>query len=330
MEKWKVILDGSPAYEIYDKFDKANNLHDSDKYFDEALKVDIGSNKIQEICRKLISNLKNNSLFVGQGINRSERCKHLHFWLYDQISEIFSNNREYEKISKTISAIFTGWRNFNDQLTNTYCSGRFFEEISLAEWNEGKILHDYFINFHYNKKYDSDNVLCQKFHEYLTVIKDYYTNNKSKCIALNNSLCNLYFKYDEIYDPDRTLSNLKCNNLNSDVVSNEHSHVSPVERMDSGSYTSDSQLEELSTKSESPPSDSYSTVGVPVSLIGSLILFFFVYRFTPLESWIRRKLSKKITFEDNIDNVTEVSDNNSEFMGINHDCSILRVPYNSD
>ncbi|SBS99145.1 PIR Superfamily Protein [Plasmodium ovale curtisi] len=330
MEKWKVILDGSPAYEIYDKFDKANNFHDSDKYFDEALKIDIGSNKIQEICRKLISNLKNKSLFVGQGINKRDRCMHLHFWLYDQISEIFSNNREHEKIKKTISAIFTGWRNFNDQLTNINCSGRFFEEISLAEWNEGKILHDYFINFYYNKKYESDNVLCQKFHEYVTDIKDYYTNNKRKCISHNKSLCNLYFKYDAIYDPDKILSNLKCNDLISDVVSYEYPYVSSVERLDSDSYTNDSQLEEVSSKNESPPSYSYSTVGVPVSLIGFLILFFFVYRFTPLKSWIRRKLSKKVTFVDNIDNVTELSDNNSEFMGINHDCSILRVPYNSD
>ncbi|SBT74334.1 Plasmodium vivax Vir protein, putative [Plasmodium ovale] len=330
MEKFESSLKHLPAYQIYDQFNKLGDENGYDNYFKNSLTLKERYEGTKELCKKITSNLRKISHLVSTGEDIDELCKYLNFWLYYQIKEHVSVNKGNIYSDGFIHSIYDGWNSISNMLLQNKCNVLISYNTSLDEWVQGKIMYDYFKNFQYiSDRYNDDPALCQEYHKYITSIKEYYTIYKSKCFPPHSTLCSYYMKYDEKYDPNILLSNLKCTDIEVDrrLNTKEVSELSDgVETLPSPRAT---LLEHSPVNNEVLDTNSSNIVGISVSVLGLFIIFSMLYKFTPLVPWIREKILGKTINFNNIDNVTEeLLQDNSEFIDISQHSDILHVAYN--
>ncbi|SBT00183.1 PIR Superfamily Protein [Plasmodium ovale curtisi] len=293
-------------FEEYKKYNEFNDVTPSSVYensFSEALSVETRNNKINELCGKLAGNLEKILQSKGAaGYNTYEQCGYLHFWLYNELSKIFKGNKAEIEIQDIISNVFSGWKNFNDHISNNTCSGRFSPNVKLENWIEGKLLHDYFKNFNYlSNTQDFKDNKCEQYRKYIHHISTLYEKHKTEYYDTDISRYLSDYSSDN-YDPIKLISELRCENEKSVMAAQ---------------------------RDGSSDSNSSSILGTSISLIGIFVLFFTTHKFTPLGSWMYGKIWKKEKIQNNIDNVTNsLLDNHSEYIDINNDSSTFNVAYN--
>ncbi|SBT74139.1 PIR protein [Plasmodium ovale] len=319
------LLKDSEEYKKYTEFDEVSFLENYEKSFNDALSIEQDNDIIKDICKKLARNLKKISESRKRQKENDESCGYLHFWLYHNIDSNFKSLHNIKDIAEKIT---DGGRNYNNLISNDNCSIRFSYNINIEKWIEGKHLHDYLKNFNYIRKTYGSNNKCEEYSKYISYINKLYKNFNNSYYATE------IYRYletheNEIYNPEKIISELNCQNRNSAM----HPHTHPV-----ANFVAVGQGEPLSeltldgAKSDSIPTDSNSSTiaGASVSLVGMFILFFTAYKFTPLGSWIYEKMTRKEKIRHNRNHVTDtILDNHSEYMDINEDISKFHLAYNS-
>ncbi|SBT55977.1 PIR Superfamily Protein [Plasmodium ovale wallikeri] len=328
MEYAEELLKDSVKYKKYNEFNDVIPPSDYENSFSEALRVETSNSIIKDICGKLAGNLTKISKSEENEIHKQESCGFLHFWLYYELSKIFRGNKEETEIQSLISNVISGWKIFNDHISDYSCSGRFSPDIKLEKWIEGKHLHDYFKNFNYlsNTQYFKNNK-CEQYKKYIGDINTLYDKHKSEYYDTDISRYLSDYSSDE-YNPFKLISELRCENEKSDMDLQPHQQAPAREVMEQDNSVSLIQRE--AAQGDGPAdSNSSSIVGSSASLIGMFVCFFTAYKFTPLGSWIYGKIWKKEKIQNNIDNITNsLLDDHSEYMDINHNSSTFNVAYN--
>ncbi|SBS91762.1 PIR Superfamily Protein [Plasmodium ovale curtisi] len=319
-------------FEEYKKYNEFNDVTPSSVYensFSEALSVETRNNKINELCGKLAGNLEKILQSKGiAGYNTYEQCGYLHFWLYNELSKIFRGNKAEIEIQDIISNVFSGWKNFNDHISNNTCSGRFSPNVKLENWIQGKLLHDYFKNFNYlSNTQDFKDNKCEQYRKYIHYISTLYEKHKTE--YYDTDISRYLSDYSsEKYNPFKLISELRCENEKSVMDSQLHQPASARGIMEQDNSISLIQHEAAQSDGSSD-SNSSSILGTSISLIGIFVLFFTTHKFTPLGSWMYGKIWKKEKIQNNIDNVTNsLLDSHSEYIDINNDSSTFNVAYN--
>ncbi|SBS82004.1 PIR protein [Plasmodium ovale] len=326
MEYANGLLKDSGEYYKYKEFDSVTPPVNYETSFNEALSMGQDSDKIKELCGKLAGNLKKFSESKESQIKNTESCGYLHFWLYHNIDSNFKNNAKFQDITDNI---IDGGRIYNGIISNKNCSIRFSSNISLKKWIEGKFLHDYFKNFDYIKQtYGSNDNKCEEYSKYISYINTLYKNFNNSYYATDIYRYLQSYK-DEIYNPEKIISELNCINRNSAMHLHIRQPVANAEAVGHSEFLSGLTLNDANNDSISTDSNSSSIAGASISLTGMFILFFTAYKFTPLGSWIYAKITRKEKIMHNRNHVTDTMlDNDSKYMDINENISKFHLAYN--
>ncbi|SBT84397.1 PIR protein [Plasmodium ovale] len=327
----EVLLKDADKYKKYNEFNNVDLPDDYEDLFSEALNAEANDSKIKDLCGKLVGNLK----IILQsknikGYDATEQCGYLHFWLYNELSKIFRDNKGKTNTQDKISNIFTGWSNFNTKFSNNTCSGRFSFGDSIDKWIEGKLFHDYIKNFDYisNTQAFKDKK-CEAYNKYINHINTLYEKFKDKSYYSSSIYRYLHSYTSDKYDPATLISKLECKNEESAMDSSSQQPASEGGTMEQADSVPELQRKDAQSDNPFIYSNSSSILGSSFSLIGIFILFFSTYKFTPLGPWIYGKILKSEKIQNNIDNVTnELLDNNSEYMDMNPHSRTFHVAYN--
>ncbi|SBS99371.1 PIR Superfamily Protein [Plasmodium malariae] len=192
-----------------------------------------------------------------------KRCKYLNYRI--------NSDETYNKNPKW----FQGYRDFSSQ-TGNICT----EEIKTIQQDvliKLKELYNYYENFneYKGKESDSDGRICNNIKKCYT----FYSANYKECQKKkNDSFCEELINFKKAYD--YKMSKLSpCNDLPKTLP----------------------QIEQTSTQTLPPTKEDYAFVPILTTSIVLLISFtiFFLYKFTPLKSWIYNRLRKKKIIELN-------------------------------
>ncbi|SBS92895.1 PIR Superfamily Protein [Plasmodium ovale curtisi] len=266
---------------------------------------------IYDLCIKVVRNLKKLSRMENK--KRTDRCEFITHWVYDEIRKIpniFSNNSYgTDAIREFFNAVYDILR----KLDITNC---FFNTININfdEQKEKKYLHDYFKN--YNKIKNEivcNNTECEKYCEYVTSINELYGKYINRCCyCFKFHGCKErypdYFKCDDIYNPHNIFEKLKCNQIEkfrkgmvkvgksnfaddhvlwlTDKYGKEEKTLLKLEKIDSSS-TPEKICSEITC-------DPFYVAAIGAfGLMGFFLLFFILYKLTPLGSYFHNRGTRK-------------------------------------
>ncbi|SBS99878.1 PIR Superfamily Protein [Plasmodium malariae] len=193
-----------------------------------------------------------------------KRCKYLNYRI--------NSDHNYNKDPKW----FQGYREFSSKLDNT-CDQK-FEEIQSNILSKLKQLYSYYENFSKYKGKDKDTSgnICNGIKD----LYSFYKNNYEECQGNNESLfCEELNNFKEAYD-DKMKKLSPCKGLPQTLP----------------------QIEQTSAQIL-PPKKEVDSLFVPILTTSIVLLIsftiFFLYKFTPLKSWIYNRLLKKKIIELN-------------------------------
>ncbi|SBT84840.1 PIR protein [Plasmodium ovale] len=312
MEDWDELLQGSPAYIVYDEFNSTLAMDGYENDFQRVINMKNNDRRIKNLCGKVVANLSNISKLYRYAPNKREYCMQLHFWLYDQIVKIFKPDiMENTEIVGILNAMFDGWYKYNSHSSNVTCSAKYSTSATFEEWKSGKILHDYFKNFqHITDNYTSGNDKCEQYRKYLQYINEQYREYKNKCSHDGMAPCNNYYTDIDKYNPNNLLPKFSCE------IQNAFKAISAGPTGDIGE-TSETPGFQAALEMENVQDIIVTSVSV--------------HNLTPLGHWLRtRLLSKKI-----IDHNTYEEEENEFLVNIYdlenriHDNSGHNIGYNA-
>ncbi|SBT83494.1 PIR protein [Plasmodium ovale] len=277
----------------------------------------------------------------GDNMFYNERWHYLFYWMgYKVLNTLKSNTSEFPEIMYL-------FKNVRDMLDNTKTHNDIIVEISSDEFPTLKKIYDYIQNYGtINNKLSTHGYKCtQEFNEYIETGYAAYDTFRKRCIS-NGESCkffNLIFDTEE----KKQLKVLKCREIkdasffrvldeeDEDEESRSTTKLGePLDASQRHMSTMESSHLGLSTHdSSAAPYNSTSSISMEIllPLFGSLFIFFVLYKFTPLGSWIHARFTKKkIGFNEQevIDESDFLLDHKYENMNINTLTATHKVGYN--
>ncbi|SBT72322.1 PIR protein [Plasmodium ovale] len=272
----------------------------------------------------------------------NERWHHLFYWMgYKVLNSLKSNTSEFPDIMYL-------FKNVRDMLDNTKTHSDIIIEISSNEFPTLKKVYDYVQNYGtINNKLSTHGFKCtQEFNQYIETGYAAYDTFRKGCIS-NGESCKFF---NLIFDTveKKQLKGLKCREIKdasffrvlNEEDEDEESRRSltklggPLDASQGHMSTMASSHLGLSAHDSSAASynsTSSISMGILLPLFGSLFIFFVLYKFTPLGSWIHaRFIKKKIGFNEQevIDENDFLLDDKYENININTLSATHKVGYN--
>ncbi|SBT57224.1 PIR Superfamily Protein [Plasmodium ovale wallikeri] len=296
IDKLESSLGHLPAYEIYKTFEVQNDGQLCNTYFPELLQLPIQNSKITEFCNNIAGIVKYMSELSNEN-NFQEHCIYFNFYIYSLIKKKFSSFSHGDKES-IIYAIYDKWTNISKTLLKDKCSFKleFKDNNDLNNWIDMKCIYDYIKNYNsVSINYPTTQNLCNTYTAYISKVKSLYERYKHKCCTHDEYNC-YYYNIDcsQIQDPSELLKQLKCNEIpNRDA--NLKEHETPVTPNAELSHGSNPETKEKIDSTNASTLGSFKTSMVVINpLIGTLLTFFFLYKFSPLQHWLRSKIPRNI------------------------------------
>ncbi|KMZ95132.1 hypothetical protein PVMG_05961 [Plasmodium vivax Mauritania I] len=200
---------------LYEEFFSKDTTSKFDDYCKDLKKYNDTHKGAQELCVKLVRFVKK----ISEWTNKPESvkyCDYLHYWLYDEIKEIYKEHKEkLGEISFSKELIDIGNR-VNKEIKKNNCVLKHERYVGLDELIKRKYAYIY-----YNKQNDIKNTInsqstydCNKYFTYLTNIKSLYDkiyNDNCKPSFWYSPLESDYFSCKKTNDPKDLLSTTeKC------------------------------------------------------------------------------------------------------------------------
>ncbi|SBT57229.1 PIR Superfamily Protein [Plasmodium ovale wallikeri] len=315
-----------PSYVMYNNFKSQNDVEYCKQYFKELLLLKANDSEIKNLCENAAGILKHVAEQLKTKSSIREYCAYFNFYIYDQIKKKFTSYLSSD-IENIISEIHSGFRNINNVLLENKCSFKYTSSnIELDKWMNMKSMYDY--NKNYNiieNNYLTDDEKCKINKEYLKNIKPLYEKWNLPCCN-GTPECNFYYyDCDNIKDPDKLLNKIKCNDLQKAHLHDPATEAGIVLNGEGrGLHSQDEQSIGDNNASSLGPLKSSITYSIP--LIGTLIICSFLYKFSPLGSWLRSKIQQKVNIKDIPYN--DGTDESLEYTSQYADINSNNIPYN--
>ncbi|SBT55973.1 PIR Superfamily Protein [Plasmodium ovale wallikeri] len=249
---------------------------------------------IKDFCIQLTGVLKeyNNLSFTGPFSN--DPCTIINYWMYDYIF----NKIIKQDDSKNITPILAKLHDFWAKLINlNTCSIKSYLGVQ-NNFNDLKNLYDYATNYENIKLHLAEkSLICtENIKKYLHEIHEIYKRAQQKC-ASSDDYCTVLEYIHKKYNTQQVLD-LKC-------ILPFSSHLTPGpgkngERMDARAQGQRVEMEAQDNpystgmpKSDTPsnsPSNIIMASAFPI--FGIILIFFILYKFTPIGTLLRSKLNK--------------------------------------
>ncbi|SBT36721.1 PIR Superfamily Protein [Plasmodium ovale wallikeri] len=315
-----------PAYKIYDFFEKQKYENYCEIYFKEVLELQGKHDGIKDLCYNIGGIFKNIYEEFQKEKDITEKCAYLNFYLYNKIKKKFGSNKTTD-VQNIISAFFDGWFKIKEELLNRNCSSKYDSlNTDLEKWKGMKCMYDYNKNYSYiEKNYSNNDEQCKSYIQYLKSIIPLYVKYKGECCSSGYACVFYYYYCEQRGNPDELLEKLKSHLKQKETLQS----LGPGN--DVGSHEGQPLIGEFPAKGEEGDNDT-SINPLKISmfvinpLIGSILVFYLLNKFSPLGHWIRSKMHRNI-------NIKHISDNedNNEVLGYTSeyaDIDLNDIPYN--
>ncbi|SBT57419.1 PIR Superfamily Protein [Plasmodium ovale wallikeri] len=262
---------------------------------------------IEKLCLTITGILNKFDEVKIDNLFENDKCTFVNIWLHDELFKNIKKKYGHKNISEFIVHLLNERQKLFQKPENI---GRVEKcEIRIDLNNEHffkkmKKLYDYVTDYKtiHSKLQDPGFMCSEKYKQYIEDGVDVYNQAKSGCETEGNIYCAEYRRIKN-YITDDILSKLKCTKEKPKTlsISDDHSHLrerasrSPHDGSPSHGVHSGPELD--------PNHNSHSSISIAVifPIIGILLIFFFLLKFTPLAALLRnRLLKKKITgpYED--------------------------------
>ncbi|GAW83198.1 variable surface protein [Plasmodium gonderi] len=190
------LLKTLPAYEIYKKFDDANDILE---YNDKCNDLGTNDENFKGLCKKFLSAIKKLSE-NNDTIEKNKEHNSLGYWIIEELWKYYRNNNKNIHRGIIDNLIIKLNQHCLDLNLNRLFYNSDFD-INLSK--EEKYLLDYFKN--YEKIISCSRQDCEKYLKYITYIEKIYFNHREDCLG---NVC-YYFNYNKKYNPSDLLHILK-------------------------------------------------------------------------------------------------------------------------
>ncbi|CAG9474670.1 unnamed protein product [Plasmodium vivax] len=333
-KKSRVILENTPAHNIYKKFYE-ENIEESlcVKYCGALISENYDNNKDARICSQIVTNLKKLPTMTNVGHNQDDRCSNLTYWTYDIIMNEFNNNTK-NTIESNISRQLTDiiFRVNKELKKDENCI--FYIKGNFSEWREEKDLHDYFENYNTLIQNISDRTKTETYCQYIDYISNLYKKYMNLCCTCYSrpeyfckDHCPKFFKCNREYFPIYLLDKLKCKD-NVSLQNEKENYDSLIIDLD---VIRKSQLVAMNFYKILTQDYFYRFVFSTFILLGIFFIFFIFYQFTPNGFKLNKNRSKKKqnNYHNNGGNRKELLEYEKKTMDGNSNKKRLRIAYHS-
>ncbi|SBT83113.1 PIR protein, partial [Plasmodium ovale] len=303
------------SFSEYSRFDMhASSSHKSEHCEDELTELSSNHN-FRSFCSKFTNNYTNIMSKWAQRVYNNENCEYLNYWTYSElINNNFNVNKDNLSNSKIINDMTKLWNNYNKDFYKQ-CKFKIYN-MSIAHFQHMKQLYDYSKDYSRIKaNHCLDNFQCKPCYcMHIKKVIGVFNLVKEECQSNEgNELCTLYSSIAENKNPERLLNDMQC----TDEGVSGFAAGGPNGEADLGSSL------------EGSPSRAGLNAGL--SILGiSVISFFLMYKFTPLQSWLNtvtRRLNGNKYFLGK-EETNEMLSYSSETEDANLSNNELNVSYN--
>ncbi|CAI7717581.1 hypothetical protein PVPAM_010009000 [Plasmodium vivax] len=302
------INENSKFYKVYKVFDKSCDSFTDNKIYclSDLTNSWAISSEVIDLLKKLYSNLcriyatipgTDNTYFDELECTDYKLCYiSLKYWLYDQI---IIKGLEKSKIGE----IFTGWETYiNNKISNIPPNRCVFNKLSLHEIKRLKNIYALYTVLYDNDKFESCNKNTCKYLEYVGKGLDELISSINSCSSNLNQTdyCNEFKEFLDLCKED---------NADAGISIYEESTKSNAERKGKYLLTSQKYQDQplyiyikkenlLNYVKKSDFLSNKSTTIAATSVVGSAIglssIFYYLYKFTPFGSTLRKGKGKNI------------------------------------
>ncbi|CAI7720301.1 PIR protein [Plasmodium vivax] len=294
---------------FYDEFNKGCKLDDNIWHYCSKIPEEKSTDSdVEELYYKIEAIKTKGDMSSNEELHSFEEystkgCTYLKYWLYDQIitngfdeTKIKALFNLLEKILEKNSELF-----IDEHLT---CKFRILE---LEDIKKIKLLLDYLFNYNFERnEHDIYNIICKYgFSDCLNRIIDLYNNNGNCKNPYSKNFCEELDECIKVYDKSE-LPKLRCDGDKGSPIDPKTSNDPGTDQGSSSSDTLETESPRIGSPEEStiPQSENgltnKSTTAI-FSVVGTVLTFFCLYKFTPSGRWIREKILGKKSLRRKLD-----------------------------
>ncbi|SBT73523.1 PIR protein [Plasmodium ovale] len=265
--------------------------------------------KIKEFCMKLTGILKSYDQLNITPLINNDKCAMIKLWIYDHLYSEFSSSGPYKNIpADIISKLLESWNELDKE---SKCG--FDPNLNLeSNFNKMKLLYDYGLDYNTIKsKIEDPTFQCsesyvEKFNKY----NENYERIKRECSnGIFTAYCTLLQNIHSMANMGslsvvkfcKTKDTSSRTREDGDGHSADHRTLQSQQKGLEGTENGFSRSEGKSSfQEDSLNHGSPIFVATIFPLLGSLLIIFFVYKFTPFKSWLTSRLMKNKMSQLNI------------------------------
>ncbi|SBT73808.1 PIR protein [Plasmodium ovale] len=264
------------------------------------------NNKVKKLQYKFQGNKTKSLLYQGDfkliNADPSKWCTYFKYWIYDQVITNVFDDKDIMEVFQLLKHDGNEIGFSNGENYNT-CK---FSTFKIEEVKKMKLLYDYFENYDSTKNKSSINeLICSsEYKNDLSEIIGFYNNRDTYCKQQTNLYCTELDECAKAYG-FRNLSVLQCN---GDNIHLPHAQASQSLDSSNGEHTGSSSPadtgENLQSNHGHMSGENVSiktTVAYSLSVIGVFGFFLFLYKLTPLGSWLKKYILNITNNPNNIE-----------------------------
>ncbi|GAB69531.1 CYIR protein, partial [Plasmodium cynomolgi strain B] len=350
------VLKQLSSYQIFIELNNDDDINNYDSYCKNIDSTGSNTLDVKKLCQKIVRNLRIMYKILEKE-KRNECCLYFNYWLHDQIKSIFGANLEKSNYKNHALKLLELQFRINNELRRHDCYYNFNDK--LDEWEEIMHLLYYFKNYKtIASNAPSDQGKHEQYCKYFTKIKELFEKHINDCCAcfINPSkyclnYCPKYFKCEEEYYPINLIVKLGCAgeiptesaetlfksvtvDYKAYLLSNKSNNPKKSKSIES------SKTIEPNEKYTSPKdifheimSDPFNLFGMGgLSFVGISLLFFVLYKFTPMGLWLNKKSVRQQKFNQSVHNknMQPALVYNSEPQNMNPRNERIRIAYQAE
>ncbi|SBT72867.1 Plasmodium vivax Vir protein, putative [Plasmodium ovale] len=322
-------------------YDKLNTQIDSGVYSSYCNSINNNYSEyvgVYDLCRIFERNLRNLDKILEEVRDSNDLCTYFNFWIHDELRKKLRVHIVNEKRTLLVREFFKIWSKIKRESLKHNCEYNYNHHISLDLWKKWKDLYDYIKNYDSIKNIITSNSdLCRNYESYYTYIAEIYGKYKEECCKDNTQHCPFYFRSTNWCKDSFFLTKFTCDVTEAILPRHQARVESPVHVQEFGNGDLQTKVMSKGNSYADDPGDTkvnnsnYNDIlSIVFPFLGLMIIFFIVYKFTALGTWIRKNIIRKknnnyIQRED----IHELLENKSDTPGINAHDNFFLISYNS-
>ncbi|SBS94503.1 PIR Superfamily Protein [Plasmodium ovale curtisi] len=268
---------------------------------------------------------------------KEKRCNSLIYWIHNKVKSFGNNSNINRRNVDIISEILKIWENINSTkiVDQKYkCDlPRKEDSPDLEKMKRKKIMSNYCENYNTLKSLLTRyvHVNCHIYYDYFKdsflEFSENIKDHEKECLEISNctGFCNSY-------DPDDLLNKSKCKIIQ---ISNDNKEYIKQEECNTLKREAVSAVRCESKEVQIPQftfSDNRAIILMLFSLWGIFLSFLFLYKMTPVRSWISNKLRKKKIIRDSFHEESDNESLDADYENIDRNMQNVgyNISYNSD